>query len=749
VSERPWRAWLAVGLLAVAGYFSLPAERWYNDLVYDAIGLASSAVIVWGVRRYRPSRQRIWYYFAAGQAIWVLGDITFAIYHNVLHQPAFPSVADVFYLGAYPVLVVGLSVLVRGRTSGRDRAGLIDACIIATGLGLLCWTYLMRPIVQDSSLSAVARVVSFAYPAVDVVMLAMIARLFTGPGARTPSYRFLVAAVLLLTGSDIVYSALTAFSTYHGGAVDVGWLLSYVMWGAAALHPSMRALSEPAADLAARLTRRRLALLAAASLLAPALLFAQGLHDPRHVDWTAIGVGAVVLFLLVLARMSGLVSQVQNQATHDELTRLGNRRLLYREMAGSLAALAPDTVHLVLIDLDDFKTVNDRLGHHIGDHLLTAVARRLADATGPGAVVVRLGGDEFAILLAPASRAEAEDGVRRIAEALRQPIQAGGHELLVRASIGVSDATGGVEPRELLRRADVAMYAAKDQGKQRAARYEPAMDARAVEDASLGAQLRHAIDAGELYLVYQPIVELPDGGVVGAEALVRWQHPQRGVTLPDVFIPIAERNGLIVPLGQWILREACQQAVRWQNLPGASSLRKISVNVSARQLREPDFAATVAEILRDNDMDPSGLVVEITETAVFGGGTAMESVRSLHRLGVTIALDDFGTGHSSLGLLRTCPVDILKVDKTFVDEVASGSDQDVIATALIHIANGLRLQAVAEGVETAIQANHLYRLGYRYAQGYHFGRPGPAAAIAAMLHGASPTAAGTLSVSVP
>jgi EAL domain-containing protein (putative c-di-GMP-specific phosphodiesterase class I) len=189
--------------------------------------------------------------------------------------------------------------------------------------------------------------------------------------------------------------------------------------------------------------------------------------------------------------------------------------------------------------------------------------------------------------------------------------------------------------------------------------------------------------------------------------------------------------------------------VRWQNLPGAWSLRKISVDVSARQLREPDFAATVAEILRDNDMDPSGLIVEITETAVFGGGTAMESVRSLHRLGVTIALDDFGTGHSSLGLLRTCPVDILKVDKTFVDEVASGSDQDVIATALIHIANGLRLQAVAEGVETAIQANHLYRLGYRYAQGYHFGRPGPAAAIAAMLHGASPTAAGTLSVSVP
>nr|WP_240943209.1 bifunctional diguanylate cyclase/phosphodiesterase [Planosporangium thailandense] len=721
----------------------MPARPWYGVLIYEPLGFVSLIMILVGVRRHRPARRRIWYCIAAGQALWVLGDVTFDFYDYVLHRSPFPSLADVFYLAGYPVLMAGLFILVRGRTAGRDRAGLIDAAVIATGLGLVCWAFFMRPIVQDDSLSPVTAVISLAYPVMDVVMIAMIARLFTGPGARTPSYRFLMAGAVLLTGSDIFFSALNAFFTYDGGATDAGFLLSYLLWGAAALHPSMRSLSEPATDHVARLSRVRLALLAAASLLAPCLLLIQGLHDPRHVDWVASGVGAVVLFLLVLVRMSGLVTLVQEQATQDELTRLGNRRLLHREVERALAELAPDQVQLALIDLDDFKTVNDRLGYHVGDQLLTAVAGRLTEATAPGTVLVRLGGDEFAVLLAPATQPEADAVVREVAEALRQPMCADGHDLLIRASIGVADAADTQEPRELLRRADVAMYAAKDNGKQRVARYHLEMDLHSVEEVRLGAQLRHAIDASEMHLVYQPIVELPDGRMVGVEALVRWQHPQHGLVSPGLFIPVAERNGLIVTLGEWILREACQQAARWQNGPGSQHLRRISVNVSARQLREPDFAATVAGILRATGLEPERLVVEVTETAVFDGGAALESVWALHRLGVTIALDDFGTGHSSLGLLRTCPANILKVDKSFVDEVGGGSDQDVIATALIQIAGGLRLDAIAEGVESAGQADHLHRIGYRYAQGFHFARPVPAAEITELLRA---EAAGSLVV---
>ncbi|MGC9669012.1 putative bifunctional diguanylate cyclase/phosphodiesterase [Planosporangium sp. 12N6] len=742
MSGRLWRLWLVVGLLATGGYLLIPAERWYGDLLYNSIGLASALVIVAGTRRHRPGRRAVWYCFAAGEATWVVGDTLFSYYRYVLHRDPFPSVADVCYLGAYPVIMVGLVILTRGRTSGRDRAGLIDACVIVTGLGLLYWTLLIRPIALDTSVSPGGWLLSLGYLVADLVMIAMIARLLTGPGARTASYRFLIAAILLLAVSDVTYALLNAYSGYHGGAVDAGWLLSYVLWGAAALHPSMRTLSEPATEVVPHLTRSRLVLLAGAALLAPTALVGQGLYDPGHIDWITISVGAVVLIMLVLARLSGLVSHVQDQATHDELTGLGNRRLLHRRMAEALAVGAPEAVHLAVIDLDDFKMINDRLGHHVGDELLVAVARRLTAAAGTGAAVARLGGDEFAILLAPCTRDGADAVLARVAEALRRPVWAGGQELLVLASAGVGDAAGATQPRELLRRADVALDAAKDRGKHQVARYDPELDRHATEDAHLGAQLRKAIDAGELYLVYQPIVELPHGRLAGAEVLVRWRHPERGSVAPDVFIPVAERSGLIVPLGEWVLREACEQAARWRCLPDAVPLEKISVNVSARQLCEPEFPDTVARIIRDTGMEPSRLVVEVTETAVFGGGTAMESVRALHRLGVTIALDDFGTGHSSLGLLRTCPVDILKVDKSFVDEVASGSDQDVIATALIHIANGMGLQAVAEGVETVAQADHLYRLGYHFAQGYHFARPLPAEEFGRLLRGDGGSAGG-------
>jgi EAL domain-containing protein (putative c-di-GMP-specific phosphodiesterase class I) len=255
------------------------------------------------------------------------------------------------------------------------------------------------------------------------------------------------------------------------------------------------------------------------------------------------------------------------------------------------------------------------------------------------------------------------------------------------------------------------------------------MDEHRAEDARLDADLRAAFAAGELVLHYQPVVELPDGRVTGAEALIRW-----GAVPPSVFIPLAERTGLIVALGEWILREACTQAAAWRRFPVGAGLRRVSVNVSARQLREPDFPSRVVAIMRETGIPPGMLIVEVTETAVFDGGTALESVRALHGVGIEIALDDFGTGHSSLGLLRSCPVDVIKVDKTFVDEIAApGGEEAVIATALIRIANGLKLDAVAEGVETAAQAERLYELGYRYAQGYYFARPMPAADLTALL----------------
>jgi diguanylate cyclase (GGDEF)-like protein len=747
----------------IGAYFLVPAQGSARDVLYAAIGLVSAGLMVLGVRRHRPDRPALWYCFAAGQTIWVFGDITWTVYQDVLHEEPFPSVADAFYLSAYPILATGLLMLVRGRAGGRDRADLIDAGTIATGLALLFWTFVMRPIAADASLSSPADLIALAYPTADVVLLALLARLYTSAGVRTASYRLLAAAVVLLLGSDVGFLLITAVSDYDGGLLDIGWLLSYVLWGAAALHPSMRSMSvvsvvsvvsaaEPA-DRTASLSRTRQVVLVITCMLAPVLLLLQGLRRPEDIDWLAIGVGAVLLFLLMLARMSGLLHRVVEQARRmtalalrDELTGLPSRRLLRQRIGAALAQVPAHRVHVALIDLRDFKDVNDRLGHAVGDALLIAVGMRLGAALRPQDVLARLGGDEYGLLIVDADAAEAAAVIDNVRHRLREPISVADHQLLVHVSVGVADGAGipsadgdGDGAVEILRRADVARYAAKDGGSA-VVRYWPELDARVTEHARLGANLREALDEGRFELMYQPIVTLPLGELVGVEALVRWRHPVRGLVGPVDFIPVMERNGLITELGQWILQEACRQAAAWHDQYGAAAPRRVSVNVSARQLRQPGFADQVAATLAETRWPADRLVLEVTETAVFGGGPVVAELTAIRKLGVRIALDDFGTGHSSLGLLNTCPVDILKVDKTFVDGITLADRHSVIAAALVDITNGLNLTAVAEGLETAEQAAEIYKLGYRYAQGYHYGRPMDAGALAVLLQPVTATA---------
>jgi diguanylate cyclase (GGDEF)-like protein len=423
-----------------------------------------------------------------------------------------------------------------------------------------------------------------------------------------------------------------------------------------------------------------------------------------------------------LLQLGSYQEQLTHRATHDDLTDLANRTLFEQSTREALARRG-SALSVALIDLDDFKAINDRLGHAVGDALLIVVAQRLRECVRTDDVVSRLGGDEFGLLLHGLRSREATDVLARITDALSRPVHALGYDLLVHASVGLAEAWAEASPQELLRRADLAMYAAKERGKGRHALYDAELEQHQAADAQLGAELRQALDRGEFTLVYQPIVRLPDGAWTGTEALVRWQHPERPFVGPDVFIPIAERTGLIVPLGGWILREALRQAVEWDLRYGAAAPREIGVNVSARQLREPGFADDVRQALAATGFDPERLVVEVTETAVFDGGVALDTLQNIVGLGVKVALDDFGTGHSSLGLLRTCPADTLKVDKSFVDGIGGASEEAVIATAMIQITDGLHLQAIAEGVETAEQADTLYRLGYRFAQGYHFSRP--------------------------
>ena len=453
-------------------------------------------------------------------------------------------------------------------------------------------------------------------------------------------------------------------------------------------------------------------------------------------------VGSVVITCLVIARQMiafqdnrRYQDQLSHQASHDELTGLANRSRFRTRAEAAVQAGPPGTVAVALVDLDDFKTVNDRLGHTVGDALLVAVSARLQENAHPGDTVSRLGGDEFAVLLSGMSPGGSSRVAERVLATLTKPFDAAGHQLLIQASVGLADNAANADAADLLRRADIAMYAAKERGKNRYAHYDAELEARTEEHAQLAAELSQALDREELHLLYQPVVDLSTGRVVGVEALVRWQHPRDGAVSPVRFIPIAERTGLIVPVGAWVLRTACERGADWQRRLGARAPDRIAVNVSARQLLDPGFPQLVASVLAETGFDPARLTVEITETAVFGGGRAVEAVTAVHALGVSIALDDFGTGHSSLGLLRSCPVDVLKVDKSFIDGVTGTARQEAIAISLIGIAQALGLRAIAEGVETAAQAERLHEMGYQFAQGFHFARPLAGAEIERILVG--------------
>ncbi|WP_328459705.1 bifunctional diguanylate cyclase/phosphodiesterase [Actinoplanes sp. NBC_00393] len=439
--------------------------------------------------------------------------------------------------------------------------------------------------------------------------------------------------------------------------------------------------------------------------------------------------GSVVLTLLVLVRQlaalsdnNALLDRLDAQAHHDDLTGLPNRRLFTAKLARRTG-----TTTVAVCDLDGFAALNDRLGDDAGDALLRAAADRVAAVAGPEAVTARLLGDEFGVLLPGHHAGFAE----ALLQAFRTPLRVDGHDLLVTATVGVASGDGTAVP-DLLRRAELALQAAKLTGTNRHREHSPELDATAQHHAELAAALRRGLDHGEFRLLYQPIVELPSGAVTGVEALVRW-HPVDGPVVPPAeFIPVAEHSGLIIDLGAWIIDTACADAAAWQHKHGANSPR-VNVNVSARQLLDPDLPGLVADALHRHGLTPDRITIEITETAVFAGGAALSTVHELRELGVGVALDDFGTGHSSLTLLRTCPVTTLKVDKSFIDDLNGTAEQEAIATSLSTIASTLGLRAVAEGVETLDQATRLHDLGYRYAQGYYFARPAPADQIDAVL----------------
>jgi diguanylate cyclase (GGDEF)-like protein/PAS domain S-box-containing protein len=1031
VRQKAWYLYLLGGVAVLAAYLFVPG--WQVGPLFNAIAISSPIAILVALRLWRPDARWPWYLFALGQSFFVAGDVITYNYERFFGTTLpFPSIGDVFYLAVYPCLVFGILLLVRWRNPGGDRESVIDSLIVAIGIGAISWVFLLSPIAHSSPLevTVLQKVTSMAYPVMDLILLTVVVRLAIGGGRRATAFYLMAGAALALFVTDSVYSWYGVQGiTYDNttGILETGWATFYVLWGAAALHGSMRGLSTRVQDVDPRLSRGRLTILALASLLAPSVMMIQHLRSLGQ-DLPVLITASAVLFLLVVARISGLVrkqeasasreralrgagtalvtatnrdgiyaaalqaarsisgegtvirvlagdeapdeftvvaadggdgeadvvgrsislkilpswkrdrlrghrsyevplheaqlaeplsipeectfllngplfmkdelrgllvvgspaplprpnrdtlealmsqvalaldsaaltedllrqqtearfrSLVQNstdvvmvvdvdstvryvspsvsgvfgyqpeelegtkltslihpddksqviqfltpsprdgaaatqliesrmrhrddfwlhvetlrtdlmhdpnvkgivlnsrdvserkafeeqlahQAFHDSITGLANRALFRDRVEHALERQTriDKPMSVLFMDLDDFKTINDSLGHAAGDRLLGEVGERLRACLRTPDTAARLGGDEFAILLEDGGEAVgAADVASRILGALEAPFQLDGKEVFIRASIGIASSGAGLAvgpegAEELLRNADVAMYIAKEAGKNRYQVFEPKMHDTALRRLELKADLQRAVDNEEFDLVFQPVIRLATGDIDGFEALLRWNHPTRGIVAPLDFIPLAEETGLVVPIGSWALREACRRGHLLQPEDPDGQPLRISVNLSARQLQRPEIVQEAAQILLETGLPPERLVLEITESVMMQDmALSNERLSQLRTLGVLLAVDDFGTGYSSLNYIRRFPVDILKIDKSFVDEVSEGGEESALTAAIVDLAGILNLRPVAEGIERADQLEKLLELGCELGQGFYFSEP--------------------------
>ncbi|GAA4586972.1 diguanylate cyclase (GGDEF)-like protein [Actinoplanes octamycinicus] len=728
--------WMATGRGTVAlGYLAMPVSSVVAALAVRALRRETSPA---------PVGRRFWTALEIGCLLVAVGFGVLAAqaFVSAPELPSMPVLGAVFAGAGLLVSIWGMGRVPVGVTSryGRFRQWL-DRSIAFLGCAVILWHFGLLPLFtaeqQWSGAGLAILILTFAFAAGAITKVSYIVG---GPVDR------LAVRVVAMTGLAVgAVALLDGMFGYDGILPGQTICLPLIP-----LLITVAAYRQRVAD--GRQPRRGnvwLPYLAVAAVdipLADVLFRAPALGDGIGEVRLVVGAAAAVTALVsvrqwvvnrdnarLLRERAASEARFQYEATHDALTGLGNRVLLRERLD---AALADAGATVLLVDLDDFNTVNDSLGHDVGDELLVAFADALRAATGDDGVPARLAGDEFAVLVTTPGRDTAV--ADRIMTAISAPISA--HRLLVHASAGIASAPAGTPASHLLRDADAAMYAAKQRGKANWVRYAAGMEKPAQADAQLGGELRRALDAGEFALVYQPIVSLVDGRTIGVEALVRWIHPERGTVSPAEFIPAAERTGLIVPLGRWVLRETCRQAAAWTAEFGPDVLEKVGPNVSVRQLHDPDFVADVRGALADSGLPADRLVLELTESAVLRGHQVLKVLHELHDMGVRLALDDFGTGESSLSLLRAFPAAVVKLDKSFVDNIeldeegsAAAGARQAVARAVVQLADALGLATVAEGIENQEQADRLRRLGYTVGQGYHLGRPVSAAALTARL----------------
>lgn len=757
----------------------------FSNAMALLIGVLATAALLFAWRRSSALSRHLGYAWLAlgiAFALNTAGDISWAVLEIGLGQSPFPSIADFFYLGFYPAFLAGVLLLPAKPISRFDSMKrMLDMGVVMLAAVLGFWNFLIGPLAaSNSTLPALDQLLSLAYPACDLVLFwALLVLLYNR--AENPYEGPILLLAISLVGmivTDSIFGFQSLQGTYiSGGFLDLGWILSYSLVGMAGLWQGISVRpghhTIPIYPLLGGLRKFSWVLkyLPYAWLILAYGILVQSYIHPRGAGFLelASGVGVIIVMVItrqvftlqensqLLGQLKRTMQQVQQQSAdleranrelhtevierkraeeqlaydvlHDMLTGLPNRALFMDRLERAIEYTrrrADCPFSVLFLDLDYFKVINDSLGHSVGDRLLIAIARRLEGCLRASDTVARLGGDEFVILL---DNTQEENAVifvaNRIQEELRNVFIISGHNIYITVSIGIVPSVLGYErPDDLLRDADIAMYRAKSEGKARSEVFNTSMRKQAISRLKMENDLRDGLEHKEFLLYYQPIVDLRSSQIIGFEALLRWQHPERGLLLPADFIQVAEESGLIIPIGHWVLQEACSQLKKWQAEFQKFQHLTINVNISGKQFARPDFVERIVEILAKTGLSSEYLKLEITESVLIDNYSAANGkFGKLNEIGVQLEIDDFGTGYSSLGYLQHFPIHTIKIDRSFIKEIGDGKKASELVRAIVSMAHELGMDTTAEGVETEEQLAELKNLTCQYGQGYLLSRP--------------------------
>jgi len=644
-------------------------------------------------------------------------------------------VTESLFLASQILLVLGLVLIVRRRLTGQAANVLADGLIVGIGAWLIVWVYLVQPSLGITGNSASFTSIRSLTLGVAMIVLFLLVTLLFSETVPSPANAFIGLAIALGLAGLILRAVVSrgdvSFST---ATLDAPLLMAVALAGAAFIHPTIRHIAEAGSHTVVPALMTRL-LTTTSSLIAPIIILA--IDKPANSqDTTVRTITVCILAAVVMSRVVQSVrlnahtqEQLVKSALTDSLTGLPNRVLMLQHIESAMRTSWKTNLQptVLFIDVDRFKNINDSLGHSIGDDVLTEVSRRLTSAVPTHATVARIAGDEFVVLdTTTETVTQSVLLAEKVLDSLRSPITTRDGDMFVTASIGVAYAPTAVElsANELMRHADTAMYRAKNAGRNCIALFDESMLESVTKRLDVETALYRALERNELHLVHQPIVDIDLGIVVGFEALMRWDRGQSQVVSPDEFIPIAEETGIIVPLGSWAINDALTQLRSWIDAGHCSPSTTMSVNVSVRQLHDPQFVTVVTEALASSGVPAEQLWLEVTESVMITEPTqALASLHRLNSIGVRIAIDDFGTGYSSLSLLQRFPIQCIKIDRAFVNDVVTEPATQNIVRTIIAMATAMGADIVAEGVENIEQLSQLTSLECHRAQGYLFSRP--------------------------